>query len=143
MKKSIAEIINLAISAKGNDAKALVLQQHDSVPLRTILKYALDPEVVWSLPEGSPPYKKNDLPGQEMRFYAECRKLYLFIEGTAGHLRPIRREQLFIEFLEGLDAKDAEIVILAKDKKLPKGLTRAIVDKAFPGLISTESEAQN
>jgi hypothetical protein len=45
---------------------------------------------------------------------------------------------LFINMLESLHPKDAELIIAAKDKKLPKGITKKVVNLAFPRLIEDE-----
>jgi hypothetical protein len=48
----------------------------------------------------------------------------------------VKREALFIQFLEGVDPKDALLIVSAKDKKLPyKGITAKIINQAYPGLI--------
>jgi len=43
---------------------------------------------------------------------------------------------MFIDMLEGIHPKDAELLILMKDKKsLAKGITKKLVEEAFPKLI--------
>jgi hypothetical protein len=37
--------------------------------------------------------------------------------------------------LEGINPKDAELVIAMINKETPNGLTKAIVNEAFPGLL--------
>jgi hypothetical protein len=55
------------------------------------------------------------------------------MKGEYPQMRPIKRETLFIEFLESLDPDDAELIIGMKDKKLPfRGLTKKTVCEAFP-----------
>ena len=46
----------------------------------------------------------------------------------------MRREQMFIQLLEGLHPDEANVVILAKDKKLNKRykVTKACIEEAFP-----------
>jgi hypothetical protein len=101
-----------------------------------VLKLAVDPSVVWVLPESRPPY----VPSKEVidagPFYAEVRRLYLFIKDGHPNLKQTRREQLFVELLSNIAPDDAEFLINLKDKKLPEGITPAIVKKAFPDLIA-------
>jgi hypothetical protein len=66
---------------------------------------------------------------------AELRRMYLFIDGGAPNLKPVRRESLWIELLECVDPEDAKLLNLIKDKKLPEGLTADTVKKAFPDLF--------
>ena len=47
-----------------------------------------------------------------------------------------KRERLFIGILESIHPQDAELVLKMVEKKMPaKGLTRKIVEEAFPGLL--------
>jgi hypothetical protein len=47
---------------------------------------------------------------------------------------------MFIQFLESLAPKDAEMICQVKDKVYFKGITRPHVTEAFPGLIVNEQE---
>jgi hypothetical protein len=137
MKLSVSEILKKASSLKDDNARALWLRQNDSNALRSVLTGVYDPNIVWLLPEGAPPYKPNDLVDQQHRLYTECRKFYLFIEGGNPNLKQVRREALFIELLESLDPEDAKLMLAVKDKHLPyPGVTKEVVNLAFPGLIA-------
>lgn len=136
MRLSISEILEKASKISKTNERIEFLRKNYSPPLGTIIKYALDPNVEFDLPEGAPPYKKNDLTGQETRLYSEVRKFYLFLKGCPKNINKIKREALFIEMLENIDPKDAELLIAMKDKKLPyKGFTAKFVKEAFPGLL--------
>ena len=90
------------------------------------------------MPEGEPPYTPNDLVDVENVIYAETRRLYLFTDGGNPNLKKTRKEALFIEILEAVDKRDAKLLIAMKDKKMPeefKGITKAVVKKAFPDLL--------
>lgn len=136
MKLGVAEILKLAAETKGTDQKIEVLRKHFNPTLGTILRYALDPSVKWLLPEGDPPFKKNEFTDQQGVLYSEARRLYLFVEGGNSNLTSLRRETLFIQLLENVDPEDAKVLLAAKDKKLPyKGLTAKLIDQAYPGLL--------
>ena len=102
-----------------------------------LLKYTFDPNIEFDLPEGAPPYKENDVIDEDdSGLYAEDRRLYLFIKGGNPDLKPVKREMLFIELLENINPKEAKVLLAVKDKKLPyKGLTKKLVEEAFPGLL--------
>jgi len=133
------EILEWCSKGKNKKDRIARLQKNSGSELKQILGYTFDPNVKWLLPEGPPPYKPvsnaADVQGQ---FKAELRRLYLFIDGnteTQRNLKPIRREQLFIELLEAIDAKDATLLVAMSEKKLPfKNLTREVVAQAFPNL---------
>jgi hypothetical protein len=138
MKPSISEILEHCSKLSGAAAKAAFLVQYQSEPLKAILYYALDPRPVFDLPKGAPPYKVNEFPDQHGRLYVEVRKIPMFLKnGSHPNLHPIKREQLFIQLIEGIDPKDAQLLISVKDKKIPyKGITTNVVNTAFPGLIA-------
>lgn len=136
MRLGIFQILEKAAEQKAAADKIAILQQNAGPALYTILKYTYDPNIVWDLPEGAPPYKPCPFPAQEMRLHSEIRRLYLFIKGGNPNLTKLRRESLFIELLESIHPSDAELLVHVKDKKLPyKGLTAKVIKEAFPGLI--------
>lgn len=138
-KNGIAEILKIVSEQKSVEDRVRKLQELNTPVLQQILKYALDPSIVWKLPEGQPPYNPSPYDDTQGMLYQEARRMYLFIEGGNDNLTPLRREQLFISFLESIDKEDAKLIIAAKDKKIPyKGITAKLVNTAFPGLISQE-----
>ena len=137
-KLPISTIIENAAALKKIEERAAYLQQHDSTALQTVLKFGLDSRIKWALPEGAPPYKPCEALDIEGMLYSEARRLYLFVEGGNDGLTKFRREMLFINMLESLNPKDAELIIATKDKKLPKGITKKVVNLAFPRLIDDE-----
>ena len=141
MKLGVAEILEKVSKISRRSDKVNELRKHDNFALRTILQGAFDPRVEWLLPEGVPPFKKNELVDLEGVLYAEARKLYLFVKGGKDDLKPLRRETLFIELLESLAPADADLLCAVKDKKIPyKGITPQLVREAFPGLLGDEQK---
>ena len=135
----VAEFLEKVSKLKKKEEKVAALKHNDSFVIRTILQGAFDPRVKWALPEGTPPYKVNDLVDQENVLIRECRRLVHFIEGGNPGLKQMRRETLFVELLESVAPKDAELLCAIKDKKFPyKGITVDVVKEAFPGLIKDE-----
>lgn len=142
-KKGISEILEEVSKIKKKEERVAALRQHgDNRGLLQILQYALDPRVKWLLPEGTPPFKKNEFLDQESNLYSEIRRLYLFVEGGNSDLKPMKREMLFIGLLETVSPADALLLCAAKDKKLPyKTITAEIVNEAFPGLLELNEQA--
>ena len=130
------EILTKVNNAKDKPAKIAVLRKHDSVPLRQVLKGAFDPSIEWDLPEGTPPFKRNDAPAgtEHTTLHQEARRLWHFVKGADENLKKAKKEMMFIQLLEGLHADDAALMIAVKDKALNKkykGLTDAVVKEAF------------
>ena len=130
------EILTKVNNAKDKPAKIAVLNNHDSVPLRQVLKGAFDPKIKWDLPEGVPPFKRNDAPAgtEHTSLFSEARRLWHFVKDADPNLTKAKREMMFIQLLEGLQEDDADLMIAVKEKTLNKrykGLTDAVVKEAF------------
>ena len=130
------EILTKVNNAKDKPAKIAVLRKHDSVPLRQVLKGAFDPNIIWDLPEGTPPFNRNDAPAgtEHTTLHQEARRLWHFVKGADENLKKAKKEMMFIQLLEGLQEDDADLMIAVKEKSLNKrykGLTDAVVKEAF------------
>lgn len=137
-RKAISWILDFTSKLPNEEEKIKCLQANDNNAIRTILKFCFDPNIIWALPEGAPPYTPCQFPHQENNLYMEIRRLYLFLDPACGgnpNLKPLKRESLFVTILQEVDPEDAKLLISIKDKKLPyAGLTSETVLKAFPGL---------
>ena len=141
MLLSLSEIVTKATEQKTKEEKIAWLRKHESVPLKTILKYMYDPSVEFLIPNTAPPWKKNGYVGVEGMLYKETRRLRIFIKGGGyDHLEQVKREQLFISLLEDIDDKDAELLCKMIAQKPLKGLSRAVVNEAFPDLNVVKEE---
>lgn len=117
------------------DKVQFLKSHHPNNALKIMLGYCFDPNVQFVLPEGSPPFKEEKYPPDNGGLYDHIRKMYLFVKGGNDSLHQARRERLFLDILEVIDPKEAELLISIKDKKLPyKGITKNIVKSAFPEL---------
>ena len=138
MARSIPLIFEDVAAANSIKARKKVLIENESKPLKEILKYAFHPDIKFALPPGKPPYKTIGSPDEynPTYLYPNIRKFYLYIEGGHDGLTQLRREQLFVQMLESLHPKEAEVVIQIKDKKLNyRGLTYKLVKTTFPEIL--------
>lgn len=119
---------------KSKEDKIRILRDYWTPTMQDVIIYAYDSRIKWLLPEGVPPFKATRGADTQGMFYKEARRLYLFVEGGNSNLKPRRREELFIELLETIDGDDAEVVLKMKEKKLPYGITKKLVQEAFPHL---------
>ena len=87
------EIFTQINNAKDKPAKIAVLKKYDNKPMRQLLKAAFDPKIRFDLPEGNPPYIKNEAPvGTEHTSLAmEARKLYHFIVGGNNQITKLKK----------------------------------------------------
>lgn len=134
-RKAISWILDFTSKLPNDEEKIKCLRANENPAILTILRFAYDPNIKWLLPEGDAPYNPSTEQGNESYLYSDARKLYLFVEGGNSNLTQLRRESLFIDFLQNIHPEDAKLIVAVKDKKLPyKGLSSKLVLKAFPGL---------
>jgi hypothetical protein len=142
MRVGVAEFLEKVSKLKKKEDKVEALRSNDSYVIRTILQGAFDPRIKWLIPEGTPPFKVNQLVDQENVLIKEARKLVYFVDGGGNNLKPLKRETMFIEFLESLAPADAIMICAIKEKKLPwKGITVDIINEAYPNFIPVEEPA--
>ena len=133
---SFHEILTKVNNAKDKPKKLEVLQKYDTNELRMFLKGAFDDKLEWLLPEGSPPYTPNEAPvGTEHTWLKqEVKRMFHFLKGGNPQLSQMKRDNMFIQMLEGLSAEEAELLVWAKDGELNKhykGLTANLGKAAF------------
>ena len=133
---TVHEIFTQINNAKDKPKKIEILKKNDTPQMRQLLKAAFDPKIKWDLPKGIPPYIKNEAPvgTEHTNLLSETRKLFHFIEGGNNTITKIKKETMFVQLLEGLQEKDAEVLVAIKEKNLNlvyKGLTASMVKEAF------------
>ena len=131
-----SEILDLVHKAKTKDKKVEILRKYNSDALRMVIKSSFDPNIVWVMPKGNEPYTPNDAPAgtEHTRLATEAKKLYRFIRGGDNITPQFKKEQMFVQLLEGLHKDEAELICYAKDKqlhKIVKGLSAPVVRQAF------------
>lgn len=163
----IFEILDLTSKQRTNSKKVEVLKTYAHDALKTILIWNFDESVISLLPEGDVPYasadkqtsysgtlsskiddavsKMEELSSNSLgsmdqgrsSIRKEYQMFYNFVQGGNSGLSPLRRETMFINILEGLHPKEAEILVLVKDKKLQSRykITKDIVSEAYPDII--------
>ena len=136
MKLLISEVLQKVSNAKTKARKIELLQQHNTDALRMLLIWNFDESVISELPVGEVPFTPNEAPvGTEHTVLEkEARLLYNFVQGGNNGLQQSRRENMFIQMLEGLHKDEANVLCLVKDKQLGKKykITKACVSEAFP-----------
>jgi len=134
----LSEVLDKVSKQKTKAKKIEVLKENESLHLKAVLIWNFDDSAVSVLPEGEVPFAKNEAPaGTEHTYLAhEWKVLYNFLKGGNKFLRPVKREQLFLQLLEGLHPDEAEIICLVKDKKLSTKykITKEQVAEAFPDI---------
>ena len=135
MKLLMHEVLQKVSNAKTKAEKIKLLREHNTQALRSLLIINFDTSVISMLPEGDVPFKPNDAPEgtQHTKLEKEARLLHHFFKG-GSNISQVKRETMFIQMLEGLHKDEANVLVLAKDKKLGKRwkITKQCVEEAFP-----------
>lgn len=160
----VFEILD-AVSQQRTKAKKIeVLKKFEHDCLKVIFVWNFDESIVSLLPKGEVPYgdvkdqnvysgnlsenllreaaggeaaTKQDLQAQgKTSLRREYQNLYHYVQGGNNTLSTIRREMMFINLLEGLHPREAEVIILAKDGKLSDKykITMDIVKESYPDI---------
>ena len=138
MRLLMHEVLQKVSNAKTKKEKIKLLQEYNTNALRMLLIINFDDSVVSLLPPGDVPYTPNDAPeGTEHTILEkEARLLHHFFKG-GSNVSQVKREQMFVQMLEGLNKGEADALIKAKDKKIGKRwkITKAAVSEAFPQIV--------
>lgn len=139
MTKSISEILKQANDIESVNERIEFLKANNSNALQTILTICFDESVESLLPKGAPPYKQFKGTEAKGALYPpkNLNKLKIFFKGNDyDDIKQSKRENLFIGFLESLDAEDAELIIAIKDKEIPyRKISKSFIMKAFPDIV--------
>ena len=142
----VFEILDLASLQKTTSKKVEVFKNYEHDCIKTIMLWNFDESVVSMLPEGEVPYGETqeqtvykgslsenlareaaggesatgqDLDGRnKTTIRREYQNFYHYVQGGNGSLSTVRREMMFIDLLQGLHPREAEILVLVKDKDL-------------------------
>jgi len=140
MQKEVFEIFEDFTKLKARKDKIAFLQQQgNEIPaIKDVLRGAFDDRLKFVLPEGKPPYTPNRPESVPSTLRNLHRQFGDYVEGARSkEMGQIRLETRFIQMLESIHAEDALIVLDMVAKKPPvKGLTKKIVEEAFPNLLS-------
>ena len=132
------EILELVSEQKTDAKKVALLKEYECDILKSLFIWNFDDSVISLLPPGEVPYKPNESPlgTDHSSLRREQRSLYNFVKGGNDQLSTIRRETIFIQMLEGLHPKEADIVIAVKDGNLEDmyDIPFEVVEEAYPDI---------
>jgi hypothetical protein len=137
----VSEMLDLVEKATSVDGKkSILLENKSSHALLYVLALNYDPRVVFHLPEGAPPYKKEvgkPIGYHQTSIQNELKRFYIWADPNI-QLPRLKKESLFSEMLEGMHYTEADIMCAAKDGRLStlyKSVTEDLVRETFPKLL--------
>ena len=132
------EILELVSEQKTDAKKVAILKEYECDILKSLFIWNFDDSIISLLPEGKVPYKPNENPlgTDHSSLRREQRNLYMFVKGGNDALSTIRRETIFIQMLEGLHPKEADIIVAVKDGDLEDmyEVPFEVVEEAYPDI---------
>lgn len=141
MKKFYYELFDEFETLKTKDERKAWLSRHDTITLRRILRAAFNPRIKFFITHVPAKFKGNRSLGTTMADYSLDQvmgKIHLFELGHPeyAHLTYKKREELLLQFLDGMPEREALLLIDVLFKQLSvKFLTPALVREVWPGLI--------
>ena len=137
MTLEVFEIFERYAKLKTRKEKIKYLKDNGIPAVRDVCRGIYDERLEFIIPEGKPPYTPNKPESVPSSLRRKHREFGNFVKGAiSAEQKQFRIEKRFIQMLESIHAEDAEIVINMVQRKAPKGLTKKIVEEAFPKLLS-------
>lgn len=134
----VFEVFEKLSNYKQEGRRIEYLKANSTFELRTILAAAFNDKIVFGLPPGAPPYKADKTnPAEAMSSMKNVMKNFPVLLAS-NNTPQVKKENVFVAMLEGVNYKNAEIIIAAKDKKLTElypAITRELVEKAIPEVL--------
>ena len=136
MKQYVFEVLEEMAKQRNRNDKVRVLKENETWALKDIIRGSMDTTVKWNLPEGEPPYTPSPAHMHPTNLTKQNGQFKYFVKGGPGDKMPkYKRENIFIGILEGVHPEDAKLVINMINKKKITGISRPVIDEAFPKLL--------
>ena len=139
MRLLLPEIFDQVQKAESIEQQKQILLKNNSPVLLDILKMNFNPDIKMQLPEGTPPFKRTGIPMgmADTNLYKEMRRMYTWVN-PPPNLHKIKKETLFIQLLESINEKEADLLCAIKDKELERmypAMSYDLINQTFPGLL--------
>lgn len=135
----LAEILAKAGKRRTKAEKVQVLKDNSSPALKDLLTFMCDPRITWLVPSTRPPFKKMEKSSDLQHVLIQDINKKKFLYFCAGNnvpfnenIKQVKREELFLRMLESVDPDNAELLLLAVNKQLPKGISMPVIKDYIP-----------
>jgi len=132
------EILKAINDATGEEQETLLKEWGNQAPLSHILAFNFNSEHKFALPEGVPPYKRDEATNSDFQgaLVHQLKKLRNCMPDV--QVPKMKKEQLFITALESIPPKSADILLAMKEKSLTElypNITKELVQKVYPNFV--------
>lgn len=134
----VDEVFAKIDKAEGQEKIDLLKDFGSKAPYNLILSLNFDDRLQVALPSGVPPYKQ-DLTQHPDTYQTtlsqQIKRMAPLLKGRGDNIPRMQRESIFIQILEGIPPKEAEVLVFVKDKALTElypTITYDLVKEHFP-----------
>jgi hypothetical protein len=140
MFQYVNEVFDKIEKATGPEKEQLLRHWGALHPYNMLLSLNFNDNVALDVPEGMPGfnvYKRDEATHPDLfqtTLAQQIKRLKSIIKGK-NNLPKAKREHIFIQVLEGISPKEADVLVFAKDKQLTElypSITFEFVQKVFP-----------
>lgn len=142
MQLKVYEVLEKVRLAQSTKDKLKILRQNSDWALKQILFGTFNHSVQFYRNDTPDSYKPDIHSPVEMGYSnlnIELKKMWIFVKtGNPSDckLRDLKKDEILLQLLESLEAREAQVVINMFSKDLHiDGLTYELVNEAFPGLL--------
>ncbi len=137
-RQFVFEVFEEVAKKRPTSDKVKVLRENDHWAVKDIIRGTYDDNIQWALPKGQVPFTACEEHNSPSNLRTQNEKLKYFAAGSTwgAKMSKMKKEQLFIGMLESIHPKDAQLVVNMVNKEKIEGLTKNVINEAFPGLIS-------
>ena len=135
LNQKLPLFLDILEEAQKSDNPVAVLKKAIAADVRVtaILGYSVNPRFKLPLPEGIPPYRPSDVPTglAEVELLHQHKLIMMMFD---ANVRAVKKEELFVKWLEAMCELEAKILVAIKDQDLvsmyPK-LTHHVIVEAL------------
>lgn len=135
---TVGEVFTQLKKAKTKKERKAILEKHDTNGLRALLCIEFNPSYKLATCLKDIEFAPDDAPTghSETHINASYKILAHFIEGKRRDVPDKRKRQAFIQYLEQLDPVESSLIVeLLQNGKIKTGVTKALVNEVWEGLI--------
>jgi len=132
------EILKAINDATEDSREALLKEWGNTAPISHILSFNFNASRKFDLPPGVPPYKRDETTHTDFQgaLVHQMKRLANCLVGV--NISKIKKEKFFIDALESIPPKSADILLAMKEKAITElypNITKDLVQKVFPQFV--------
>ena len=138
MHKYVNEAFEEIEKARGKKKTELMKDYGAKVPYNLLLSLNFDETLEIDLPPGMPPHKRDEATHPDMfqtTLQQQLKRMRVFFKNNPDNIPKWKKEMLFVQLLEGIPPKEADVLVHVKDKALTEmypSITYDFVSGIFP-----------